>query len=235
MSTNTIVLTSIKGTPLYMAPELVQELPYNHTVDLWSLGVIIYELFVGQPPFYTNSIYTLIHMIVKDPVKYPDNMSPEFKSFLQGLLNKSPSERLSWPELLQHPFVKETKKEKDDRESRTEQYLKWAASEHPMGAKEALNEMVQANGEGNEMGSDPLNNPSFEFDGLDEKKAKTADETWIKYEKLASEEKTATQLRLDTTLLDKMLNVFQINLPDLKVKDKKDVLLTALNVLCLVI
>ena len=40
MSTNTIVLTSIKGTPLYMAPELVQELPYNHTVDLWSLGVI---------------------------------------------------------------------------------------------------------------------------------------------------------------------------------------------------
>jgi serine/threonine protein kinase len=43
MSTNTIVLTSIKGTPLYMAPELVQELPYNHTVDLWSLGVIIYD------------------------------------------------------------------------------------------------------------------------------------------------------------------------------------------------
>lgn len=108
MSTNTIVLTSIKGTPLYMAPELVQELPYNHTVDLWSLGVIIYELFVGTPPFYTNSIYTLIHLIVKDPVKFPDNMSPEFKSFLQGLLNKAPNERLTWPELLQHPFVMET-------------------------------------------------------------------------------------------------------------------------------
>ena len=81
-------------------------------------------------------------MIVKDPVKYPDNMSPEFKSFLQGLLNKSPSERLSWPELLQHPFVKESKKEKEDRDYRTELYLKWAASEHPQGAKEALNEMV---------------------------------------------------------------------------------------------
>lgn len=48
-----------------MAPELVQEQPYNHSVDLWSLGVILYELFVGQPPFYTNSIYTLIHHIVK--------------------------------------------------------------------------------------------------------------------------------------------------------------------------
>lgn len=47
MSNNTQVLTSIKGTPLYMAPELVQEKPYNHTVDLWSLGVILYEMFVG--------------------------------------------------------------------------------------------------------------------------------------------------------------------------------------------
>jgi len=90
MSNNTVVLTSIKGTPLYMAPELVQELPYDYTADLWSLGVIIYELFVGQPPFYTNSIYTLIQLIIKEPVKFPDNMSPEFKSFLQGLLNKAP-------------------------------------------------------------------------------------------------------------------------------------------------
>jgi fused-like protein len=53
MSHNTVVLTSIKGTPLYMAPELVQEKPYNHTADLWSLGIILYELFVGRPPFYT--------------------------------------------------------------------------------------------------------------------------------------------------------------------------------------
>lgn len=111
MSMNTVVLRSIKGTPLYMAPELVREQPYNHTADLWSLGVILYELFVGQPPFYTNSVYALIRHIVKDPVKYPDNMSPNFKSFLKGLLNKVPQNRLAWPALLEHPFIKETSDE----------------------------------------------------------------------------------------------------------------------------
>ncbi|CAJ1967824.1 unnamed protein product [Sphenostylis stenocarpa] len=132
------------GTPLYMAPELVREQPYNHTVDLWSLGVILtcfilaadtfpsfwvvvlynvnipdmYELYVGQPPFYTNSVYALIRHIVKDPVKYPDRMSPNFKSFLKGLLNKAPESRLTWPALLEHPFVKETSDEQEARELR---------------------------------------------------------------------------------------------------------------------
>jgi hypothetical protein len=133
MSNQTLVLTSIKGTPLYMAPELVQEQPYNHTVDLWSLGVILYELFTGQPPFYTNSIYTLIQKIVKDPVVFPDNMSPSFKSFLKGLLNKKPQDRLSWPALLHHPFIQETEEEARQREVRLKSALE--AAESSMGWK----------------------------------------------------------------------------------------------------
>lgn len=108
MSSQTTVLTSIKGTPLYMAPELVQERPYNYSADLWSLGVICYELFVGQPPFYTNSLISLIHLIVENPVKYPDTMSSDFRSFLQGLLQKDPKRRLGWPDLLHHPFIRES-------------------------------------------------------------------------------------------------------------------------------
>ena len=48
MSTNTVVLTSIKGTPLYMSPELVKEQPYDGTSDLWSLGVIMFEMLIGK-------------------------------------------------------------------------------------------------------------------------------------------------------------------------------------------
>ena len=114
MSKSSLVMTSIKGTPLYMAPELVQEQPYDHAVDLWSVGVILYELFVGQPPFYTTSIYTLIQKIVKEDVKWPDTMSPSFKSFLQGLLNKKPQQRLNWPSVLDHPFVRKDGDESGD-------------------------------------------------------------------------------------------------------------------------
>uniref|UniRef100_A0A2N9H2M7 non-specific serine/threonine protein kinase n=1 Tax=Fagus sylvatica TaxID=28930 RepID=A0A2N9H2M7_FAGSY len=78
----------------------------------------MYELFVGQPPFYTNSVYALIRHIVKDPVKYPDNISQNFKSFLKGLLNKVPQNRLTWPTLLEHPFVQETSDEVEAREMR---------------------------------------------------------------------------------------------------------------------
>uniref|UniRef100_A0A8C8AEL9 non-specific serine/threonine protein kinase n=1 Tax=Otus sunia TaxID=257818 RepID=A0A8C8AEL9_9STRI len=105
MSIHTMVLTSIKGTPLYMSPELVEERPYDHTADLWSVGCILYELFVGTPPFYTSNIFQLVSLIVKDPVKWPAAISPVFKSFLQGLLMKDPRQRLSWPELLSHPFI----------------------------------------------------------------------------------------------------------------------------------
>ncbi|KAK9503995.1 hypothetical protein O3M35_010443 [Rhynocoris fuscipes] len=106
MSSGTHVLTSIKGTPLYMAPELMEESPYDHNVDLWSLGCIAYEMLVGTPPFNTTSLLHLISLIRNESIKWPENISNNCQTLLKGLLNKDPSQRLTWPHLLEHPFVK---------------------------------------------------------------------------------------------------------------------------------
>ncbi|CAH2074227.1 unnamed protein product, partial [Iphiclides podalirius] len=105
MTNSTHILTSIKGTPLYMAPELIDEKPYDHQADLWSLGCIVYELMAGQPPFCTMSIWQLVRMIRHKPVQWPSFISAEARSFLQGLLHKDPIKRMSWTEILEHPFV----------------------------------------------------------------------------------------------------------------------------------
>lgn len=105
MSTGTHVLTSIKGTPLYMAPELIDEQPYDYTADLWSLGCIIYEMLMGTPPFSTNSILHLIRLITHEQIQWPTFHSESCISFLKGLLQKNPTKRITWDEILNHPFV----------------------------------------------------------------------------------------------------------------------------------
>lgn len=107
MGINTYVLTSVKGTPLYMAPELIDESPYDHTADLWSLGCILFELLTGKPPFCTTSIVQLIKMVHLEPIKWPINLTDACRTFLEGLLQKEPTHRLTWPDLLNHPWVKD--------------------------------------------------------------------------------------------------------------------------------
>eukprot|EP01138_Halocafeteria_seosinensis_P012959 gb/GECG01013237.1/.p1 GENE.gb/GECG01013237.1/~~gb/GECG01013237.1/.p1 ORF type:complete len:1672 (+),score=171.85 gb/GECG01013237.1/:1-5016(+) len=115
LSAQQVMMTSIKGTPLYMAPELVREKPYDYRVDLWSLGVILYELFSGEPPFYTNDIMKLVKKITDDPLQLPQGASKMFGNFLEALLHKEPKQRACWPGLLEHPFVSETPEERQKR------------------------------------------------------------------------------------------------------------------------
>ncbi|KAI5742511.1 hypothetical protein M8J77_008044 [Diaphorina citri] len=107
MAVGTHMLTSIKGTPLYMAPELIAERPYDHTADLWSLGCIAYEIHMGHPPFKTVSILHLIRLLKTQDVTFPSQVSETYKDLVKGLLEKDASQRLSWPELLHHPLVKD--------------------------------------------------------------------------------------------------------------------------------
>ena len=113
MSYNTMVLTSIKGTPLYMAPELIEEKPYDFKADLWSAGAILYEASFGYSPFQTNSLFTLIKKIRNEKVDWPDSDDHQNKSLLQGLLEKDPKRRLNWPDVLQHSYLNDHPKIKE--------------------------------------------------------------------------------------------------------------------------
>lgn len=106
MTLGTQILTSIKGTPLYMAPELLEGRGYSHEADLWSLGCIIYEMLAGESPFNTRSILHLMKLIKYSAIKWPSFLSPTCISFLKGLLVNNPLKRSSWDEILEHPFVK---------------------------------------------------------------------------------------------------------------------------------
>ncbi|XP_053679101.1 serine/threonine-protein kinase fused [Anopheles nili] len=106
MTMGTHVLTSIKGTPLYMAPELLEAKPYDHHADLWSLGCIIYEMLAGEPPFSSTSMIHLVRLIRNQYIKWPSYLTSNCISFVQGLLERDPSKRMSWAIILDHSFVK---------------------------------------------------------------------------------------------------------------------------------
>lgn len=82
------------GTPDYIAPEILLEQDYGASVDWWALGVLMYEMMVGQPPFEADSEEDLFDSILKDDVLYPVWLSNEATSILKGFMTKSPIKRL---------------------------------------------------------------------------------------------------------------------------------------------
>jgi len=97
------------GTPGYVAPEVLNGVAYDAAVDMWSVGVILYILLCGFPPFYhevTTSLYKLIREGTYDfPSPYWDDISAEAKDVISGLLKVSPKERLTPDKVLSHPWI----------------------------------------------------------------------------------------------------------------------------------
>ncbi|GLJ30871.1 hypothetical protein SUGI_0613790 [Cryptomeria japonica] len=85
---------SMCGTTEYMAPEIILSKGHDKAADWWSVGVLLYEMVTGQPPFTHNNRQKLQDKIIKDKIKLPSYLTSEAHSLLKGLLQKDPSKRL---------------------------------------------------------------------------------------------------------------------------------------------
>jgi serum/glucocorticoid-regulated kinase 2 len=98
------------GTPEYMAPEIILHKGCNRPADWWSLGVLIYELLFGAPPFYSNDIQEMYKKTLVDPLRFPakSSVSKTAMDFCAGLLVKSWTKRLGCSadslEVMNHPW-----------------------------------------------------------------------------------------------------------------------------------
>ncbi|NXT54267.1 ULK3 kinase, partial [Pluvianellus socialis] len=98
----------LRGSPLYMAPEMVCRQQYDARVDLWSVGVILYEALFGKPPFASRSFAELEEKIRSDrAVELPSRplLSSECRDLLGQLLERDPLKRISFERFFAHPFV----------------------------------------------------------------------------------------------------------------------------------
>jgi len=99
---------SMVGTPYYLSPEIVQSRPYSFKSDIWSLGVLLYEMCALQPPFQANSIHGLALKIVQG--QFPalqGSYSSSLKSLIGVLLNTNPEDRPTIHEVLWIPIIKQ--------------------------------------------------------------------------------------------------------------------------------
>ncbi|XP_037033962.1 calcium/calmodulin-dependent protein kinase type II subunit delta-like [Bradysia coprophila] len=99
------------GTPLYMAPEILERYHYGKPVDMWSCGVILYLLLIGDEPFVGRTENDLNKKIKAGVYHYPtsrkDSISAEAKDFVKRMLTLNPDERITASEALKHPWIRQ--------------------------------------------------------------------------------------------------------------------------------
>ncbi|KAF7843737.1 serine/threonine-protein kinase ATG1a isoform X1 [Senna tora] len=100
------------GSPLYMAPEIIQNQQYDARADLWSVGAILFQLVTGRPPFEGNNQLQLFQNILQSTeLKFPqeaiNKLHPDCLDLCRNLLRQNPDERLTFKEFFNHNFLRE--------------------------------------------------------------------------------------------------------------------------------
>lgn len=78
---------------------------YDEGVDVWCLGVLMYEFLIGRPPFETANASETYKKILRSKPNYPDTLSDEAKDLMEQLLQKDPEKRITLAEVPKHPWI----------------------------------------------------------------------------------------------------------------------------------
>ena len=100
--------SAIRGSPLYMAPEMVLNKRYDAKVDLWSVGVILYECLFGKAPYKSETLEELLIKIKSDhPIVIPKGVgiSNLCRDLLSRCLERDPSKRIDYEDFFAHEFL----------------------------------------------------------------------------------------------------------------------------------
>ena len=97
---------TIVGTPYYLSPEIIENKPYNFKSDIWSLGILLYEMCALKPPFNGNSLHALALQIVRgnfSPITGPFSLG--LKNMLNTMLSVDPTRRPNINQILKVPMI----------------------------------------------------------------------------------------------------------------------------------
>ncbi|XP_049267427.1 aurora kinase A [Rhipicephalus sanguineus] len=93
------------GTMDYLPPEMIENSVYDEKVDLWAVGILIYEFLVGRPPFEANTTAATYDRIRRVDLRFPAHVSDDAKDLISRLLKKDPKQRPTIEEVMAHPWV----------------------------------------------------------------------------------------------------------------------------------
>jgi len=105
---NDAMIHTLCGSPMYMAPEIMKNKKYNNKSDLWSVGIILYEMLTATVPHKARNILELINKIEKYPIKLPNFVKIDDSGIdlLNRLLQRDPIKRISWNDFFSHEWIK---------------------------------------------------------------------------------------------------------------------------------